>query len=1016
MRVAPNALTALVLLLCCIMVLALCPKEVAALPGPDADAQSLSVSSHAPRQSQLSPWRPTSYKMSQANQTDQAANAELRQLAKRISALKKSGAYDEALWDQYFGVLNSNRVQVSHEIDQGGDDCANATVIGALPYVDSGTTVGASDDYDYSGSLSCPWASTSPDVVYQYAPAANEVVDISLCNSQYDTKLMVFEDVCGPPNILACDDDGCGYYVGYTSKISDLNLYFGHTYYIVVDGYGGDAGEYTIDISYSPIRPTNDDCEDAILISCDTTGVYADLTGATLECTNIDEFPEVWYRFNLDPTVSATWDIAINYCDSDPNMTLVSANIQNDCDCNDAFGWTDVSGTMCPAIPWLPEWIYLEGVPAGEWYLPIYNNIGTHVVFDLVCVPAVVDSCPIAPCFGTPELPNDGGCLESPNEAQPITCGEVICGTATAIGGIRDTDWFTIATAEPSILTWDVWFEYPLDMRIGVYDAACGELYSAQDSLCGETIVTDCLPPGLYYLYAAHQNFTGVPLPTNYRAKLSCAPCLPNPCPNQEIEPNDVFPPAQSINLGEQFCGVIQSVYDQDKVELILPYRTAIEITMLGDGIVHPCVEILSEINQPIGLAGDSTNTITQFSTDFKLAQGSYVLNVMGAAQTTGRYQVTVNPIALPTVAPPDPVVTLQRVGSGVEVMWYQSFFADEQLRIERADSLNGAWTELATIPGNQPSYLDTDPPDNHAFYRVIASGEREVNPYIGTTISLDEPDGQGGYLDYMDFEIQEMEFAADSLNRIVISWFRAQGVPPNDDYVIDNDIRFQYGQELTPIKDFAGHILSVYGREMLIDHISFAQDSLGELHIVEARGRDPKTDSLMTFSGYAQYLHPSGVRQGAGWWSGYPGFWSWLCNQHLCCELKSVVICNGPVWAQFPCPPPNSACVIQADPNPNAWKVWCICPGQPMPPPRNQMFCTFKLYVKCKSYPCPNLFPPCYCPVGSNCPWPQHWTPATNAMRHWLKPLCEVKCEYPSWWRWGWRWWFWWWYWWHEY
>ncbi len=119
---------------------------------------------------------------------------------------------------------------------QGGDTIATAFVIGALPFDDTGTTVGYTHDYDevctYTGSL-------SPDVVYAYSPATNVMVDIYTCNSGYDTKIYVYDNVYTPGAPLACNDDStiCAG-PAYRSYIQNLQLFAGHTYYIVVDGYG----------------------------------------------------------------------------------------------------------------------------------------------------------------------------------------------------------------------------------------------------------------------------------------------------------------------------------------------------------------------------------------------------------------------------------------------------------------------------------------------------------------------------------------------------------------------------------------------------------------------------------------------------------------------------------------------------------------------------------------------------------------------------------------------------------
>ena len=64
---------------------------------------------------------------------------------------------------------------------QGGEDISSATIIGSLPYLDTGTTAGYVDNYD----ASCNNTSTSPDVVYSYTPASGERVRIWSCDSDY---------------------------------------------------------------------------------------------------------------------------------------------------------------------------------------------------------------------------------------------------------------------------------------------------------------------------------------------------------------------------------------------------------------------------------------------------------------------------------------------------------------------------------------------------------------------------------------------------------------------------------------------------------------------------------------------------------------------------------------------------------------------------------------------------------------------------------------------------------------
>ncbi len=130
------------------------------------------------------------------------------------------------------------------EVKQGGDTIEDATVIPGLPYYDTGTTVGYIDDYDEE----CPYDSMSPDVVYSFTPDSDIRINVDLCGSSYDTKTYIYDvDM----NVIACNDD---YYSGdpcgvYVSFIEGAPLLGGNTYFIVVDGYGGDAGDYILNVT-----------------------------------------------------------------------------------------------------------------------------------------------------------------------------------------------------------------------------------------------------------------------------------------------------------------------------------------------------------------------------------------------------------------------------------------------------------------------------------------------------------------------------------------------------------------------------------------------------------------------------------------------------------------------------------------------------------------------------------------------------------------------------------------------
>jgi hypothetical protein len=134
---------------------------------------------------------------------------------------------------------------------EGGETIEDAWVIDALPFQDTGNTCDNINDYDEA----CPYTgSTAPDVVYSYTPTQDECLSINLCDSYYDTKVYVYEDMWTPGLPVRCNDDNFDCVdppVSYTSWLSNVPVYAGHTYYIVIDGYASFCGEYVLDITSS---------------------------------------------------------------------------------------------------------------------------------------------------------------------------------------------------------------------------------------------------------------------------------------------------------------------------------------------------------------------------------------------------------------------------------------------------------------------------------------------------------------------------------------------------------------------------------------------------------------------------------------------------------------------------------------------------------------------------------------------------------------------------------------------
>ena len=119
---------------------------------------------------------------------------------------------------------------------EGGETYADALVIPAIPYTDSGATCDNLDDITPSCSYS-----VAPEVVYAFTPAEDVTVDVDLCGSGYNTILEIQDGIGNP---IGCNDDYCG----PQSTLHHVPLLVGHTYYVIVDGHGGRCGSYVLTI------------------------------------------------------------------------------------------------------------------------------------------------------------------------------------------------------------------------------------------------------------------------------------------------------------------------------------------------------------------------------------------------------------------------------------------------------------------------------------------------------------------------------------------------------------------------------------------------------------------------------------------------------------------------------------------------------------------------------------------------------------------------------------------------
>jgi hypothetical protein len=121
--------------------------------------------------------------------------------------------------------------------------CPVATVIGSAGGVFLGSTVGG-----YTVAGSCGGSSSSPERYFQWTPNTTHVATIRTCGgtTNYDSVVYIWQGTTCGGSVIACNDDFCG----LQSQINPF-VVAGTTYTIVVDGFSGSQGNFTLSVSPS---------------------------------------------------------------------------------------------------------------------------------------------------------------------------------------------------------------------------------------------------------------------------------------------------------------------------------------------------------------------------------------------------------------------------------------------------------------------------------------------------------------------------------------------------------------------------------------------------------------------------------------------------------------------------------------------------------------------------------------------------------------------------------------------
>jgi hypothetical protein len=186
--------------------------------------------------------------------------------------------------------------------------------------------------------------------------------------------------------------------------------------------------------------------------------------------------------------------------------------------------------------------IYCPELTAGTYYIMVdsYPPPACIPEFTLT-IEEVAGELVTCPPEGLPENEpcgddTNGGCGLNPPQFEPLTCMETICGTIWAEDGWRDNEWFEVVAAEPTSFICSVQAEFPVVIGLVETDppgsGSCWDMTGTLDpfDMAGPfpdtaEIVTDLLPPGVYWFWISHRNFYGLPCGSlsDYVLTLECS-------------------------------------------------------------------------------------------------------------------------------------------------------------------------------------------------------------------------------------------------------------------------------------------------------------------------------------------------------------------------------------------------------------------------------------------------------------------------------------------------------------
>jgi len=234
----------------------------------------------------------------------------------------------------------------------------------------------------------------APNLWYSFTGSGSaQTVTLSLCNSSYDTSVLVYTGTSGNLTLVAGNDDFASCNVTNDSLRSKVifNSDGTTTYYIAVEGYNvGSVGVFVMDITCTSVTPPavdNQDCGTALNVQVDGLDNNSDNSFGTVSstqpsCDPFGSIQDVWFSFQA-PTSGSVSCLVTPTTMASLNFNIYSGDcgaltpVANTCNTNLTAATSEVLTGLTQGTTYFVQ-VWSNSAEQGTFALRLSDGLGNN--------------------------------------------------------------------------------------------------------------------------------------------------------------------------------------------------------------------------------------------------------------------------------------------------------------------------------------------------------------------------------------------------------------------------------------------------------------------------------------------------------------------------------------------------------------------------------------------------------------------------------------------------------------